>query len=230
MQAWLLPDCRLLLTTWRGTVVDVMLTLRRWIALGLIVIAALSCLASESMMRGRGFVLASEPILFDAELHPRFTANQVRDSAASTRDGLAKWAATREGRTIIARFLSTDREVEVIESADELSIGRAPQPGFMTLLAADDHTKVKTYQLILNPSLAAEYNQRSAIDLGLPRTPAEVMALAWAGEMLHVDLYAKGIPLPHHQRADFQERWRLVADALGLPRVPHVTDGLPGVR
>jgi hypothetical protein len=207
----------------RGTVFDVDRIVRRWLVLALSVISAF---ASASDRVGRGFVLAGEPIAFDADLRPRFTANQMRDSAASTRDGLAKWASTREGRTIIARFRATDREVEVIESADEVSIGRAPQPGFMTLLAFEDRTKVKTYQLILNPALAAEYNQRSAIDLGLPRTPAEVMALAWAGEMLHVDLYAKGIPLPHHQRADFQERWRLVADALGLPRVPHVTDEL----
>jgi hypothetical protein len=125
----------------RGTVFDVDRMFRRWIVAALIVISAF---ASAGDRLGRGFVLAGEPIVFDADLRPRFTAHQMRDSAASTRDGLAKWAATREGRTIIARFQAKDREVEVIESADELSIGRAPQPGFITLHASEHRTKVKT--------------------------------------------------------------------------------------
>ena len=53
------------------------------------------------------------------------------------------------------------------------------------------------------------------------------MALAWTGEMLHIEFYAAGIPPPHHERADFQKRWRLVAWALGLERVEHVTDEFP---
>jgi hypothetical protein len=199
-------------------------TLRRWMVCLVLSCMVMSSIAWHAASRGRGFVLAGETILFDDDLHPRFTAKQMRSSAAATREGLAKWAATAEGRAIIGRFRASDREVEIIESDDGMSVGRAPQPGFMTLLAAGDATKVKTYQVILNPALAAQYDQRSSIDLGLPRTPAEVMALAWAGEMLHVDLYAKGIPLPHHERGDFQERWLRVADALGLPRVQHITD------
>jgi len=197
-------------------------TLRRCVCVVLSFLA-ISSLAWKNAPRGRGFVLAGESIVFDDEMHPRFTANQMRNSAVATREGLAKWAATSEGRSIIARFRVADREVEILESDDGLSVGRAPQPGFMMLLAANDATKVKTYQVILNPALAAQYDQRSSIDLGLPRTPSEVMALAWAGEMLHIDFYANGIPLPHHERSDFQERWLAVAAQLGLPNATHRT-------
>jgi hypothetical protein len=186
--------------------------------------SAFAYVATENAGRGRGFVLAAEPIVFDADQRPRFSAHQVAATAASTRAGLEKWSATLEGKSIIARFRAGDLEVDVVESADEPTIGRAPQPGFLILLAAGDRTKLKTYQLIVNPALAAEYNHPGAIDLGLPRTAADAMALAWAGEMLHIEFYAEGIPLPHHYRADFQERWRLVAAAMGMPRVQHVTD------
>ena len=171
-----------------------------------------------------GFVLAYEEIRFDADSRPRFSAHQLSASAEATRAGLEKWAATPEGKSIIARFQVDDREVIVIESDAELTIGRAPQPGFVTLLAAGDRKQKKSYRLIVNPALAAQYHGSKSIDLGLPRTPADAMALAWAGEMLHIEFYAAGIPLPHHHRADFQKRWRLVADALGMPRVEHVTD------
>jgi hypothetical protein len=171
-------------------------------------------------------ILAGEPIRFDADHVPQFSATQIEGSAEATRAGLVKWAATPEGRAILARFQTTDREVQVIEDADEPSIGRAPQPNFVTLLAAGDRKKQKTYRLILNPALAAQYDHAHEMDLGLPRTPAEVMALAWAGEMLHIDFYAKGVALPHHARGDFQERWESVAKALGLPRALHETDSV----
>ena len=169
-------------------------------------------------------VLAGEPISFDADDTPRFTAKQIEQSSESVREGFVKWAATPEGRAIVARFRGTERDVHVTETAEEPAIGRAPQPGFLTFLAAKDPKKTKSYELFLNPILAAQYNSASEMDLGLPRTPAEVMALAWAGEMLHIDFYADGVPLPHHERGDFQERWQRVVDALGLPRAHHGGD------
>jgi hypothetical protein len=39
--------------------------------------------------------------------------------------------------------------------------------------------------------------------------------------MLHVDFYSRGISLPHHQRADFQDEWRVVARELGYPEMKH---------
>jgi hypothetical protein len=184
--------------------------------------------ASESATSGGGIILADEAIRFDADLRPQFSAHQMRASAEATRAGLLRWAATGEGKSIIARFQAKDRQVIVIESGDESTIGRAPQPGFVTLLAAGDPKQLKTYWLIVNPALAAQYDRPKGIELGFPRTPEDVMALAWAGEMLHIEFYAAGIPLPHHDRSDFQKRWRLVADALGLWRVEHVTDELQG--
>lgn len=186
--------------------------------------SAFAYVASESADRGRGFVLAEETVRFDADLRPQFSERQLRMTAEPTRAGLVRWAVTLEGKSIIARFQGHEREVIVIESADEPTIGRAPQPGFRTLLAAGDAKQLKTYQLIVNPALAAQYQGSKSIDLGLPRTPADAMALAWAGEMLHIEFYAEGIPLPHHRRADFQERWHLVAQALGMPRAEHVTE------
>jgi hypothetical protein len=180
--------------------------------------------SSEGAERGRGFILADEPIRFDADLRPQFSGNQIHGSAESTRAGFVQWAATLEGKSIIRRFRTPGYDVIVLESTDEPTIGRAPQPGFVTLLAAGDPKQLKTYWLIVNPSLAAQYDRPKSIDLGLPRTPTDAMALAWAGEMLHIEFYAAGIPLPHHRRADFQERWRLVAEALGMPRVEHITD------
>jgi hypothetical protein len=56
------------------------------------------------------------------------------------------------------------------------------------------------------------------------------MAAAWAGEMLHIDFYSQGISLPHHERADFQEQWRLVAGELGFPMLPHEEDRGQGIR
>lgn len=177
-----------------------------------------------ALLLATGFILAGEAIEFDADLRPRFTEKQVRETAASTRAGLVKWAATAEGKAIITRFQVSDREVVVTESGDEPSIGSAPQPGFLTMLAANDRAKRKTYQLVVNPSLAAQYDNKTAVHLGLPQTPADVMALAWAGEMLHIDFYANGISLPHHDRPDFQERWQEVVAAMGMPRVDHMTE------
>ncbi|HEY0157372.1 MAG TPA: hypothetical protein VGF28_08820 [Thermoanaerobaculia bacterium] len=186
--------------------------------------AVLALVAAAPAPRGAGFVLAGESIAFDAGLRPRFSEHQVRATSLATRDGFALWSATAEGKAIIRRFHETEREVHVFESDSETGIGRAPQPGFATLLTAGDPTRRKRYDLILNPTLAGQYAKPSTLDLGLPRTPGDVMAVAWAGEMLHIDFYADGIPLPHHQRNDFQERWRAVANALGFPLVDHATD------
>ena len=47
--------------------------------------------------------------------------------------------------------------------------------------------------------------------------------VAMVAEMLHVDFYANGVQLPHHDRNDFQQRWRAVVNALDLARVEHGT-------
>ena len=168
--------------------------------------------------------LSSESVRFDAQQRPVFSAHQIATTASSTRAGLTKWAATAEGRAIIGRMRGDDREVTIVEDDREIGVGRAPQPDTNTLLAAKDERQVKQYRLILNPKLAAQYNHPAAIDLGFPRSAADVMAAAWAAEMLHIDFYARGITLPHHDRADFQERWQLVVAAMGMPRVDHMTE------
>lgn len=170
-----------------------------------------------------GIVLAGDRVAFDGELRPRFTANQVTSTSAATRSGLERWARTAEGRLILRRFQEGERTVVVTEDVDEGTPGRAPQPGLQTLLAARNPKVRKRYDLILNPTIASQYNNASSIDLGLPRTATDVMALAWAGEMLHIDFYANGVPLPHHERSDFQERWLAVAAQLGLPNATHRT-------
>lgn len=201
---------------------------RAVIAVCLLVSSAFATFASESASQTGGIILADEAIRFDADLRPQFSVHQMSASAEATRAGLVRWAATSEGRSIIARFQAKDRQVIVVESDDESTIGRAPQPGFVTLLAAGDPKQLKTYWLIVNPSLAAQYDRPKSIPLGLPQTASDVMALAWAGEMLHIEFYATGIPLPHHERPDFQKRWLRVADALGMARAQHGTDEFQG--
>lgn len=169
-------------------------------------------------------MLAGEPIQFDDAMRPRFTPRQTMESAAATRAGLAKWAATREGRRLITRFLTPEYQVTITEDSSEVGPGRAPQPGLATLMSATDPTRVKEYSLILNPALANQYGRVNSLDLGEPSTPRDVMAAAWAGEMLHLDFYADGIPLPHHKRPEFQRRWRAVAAELGFPRLRHDTE------
>jgi hypothetical protein len=199
---------------------------RAAIAICVLICGAFAVLASDS--HTGGIILADEAIRFDADLRPQFSAHQLRASAEATRAGLLRWAATGEGKSIIARFQAKDRQVIVIESDDESTIGRAPQPGFVTLLAAGDPKQLKTYWLIVNPALAAQYDRPKSVPLGLPQTAADVMALAWAGEMLHIEFYAAGIALPHHERSDFQKRWLRVADALGMARAEHGSDELHG--
>lgn len=167
---------------------------------------------------------AGEQLQLDERFQPRFTEHQLRTTAASTREGFAKWAATPEGRAILAHFRADDLVVDAMESAAEPSLGRAPEPGMATLLAAHDARQVKRYELILNPHIAGEYDRADAIRLGEPATPADVMATAWAGEMLHIEFYSRGIQLPHHQRADFQSRWHAVAEQLGFPLMRHTTE------
>lgn len=174
------------------------------------------------------FLLAGEPVAFDDAIRPRFTKRQIAGSSASTRAGFEKWAATGEGRRLISRFRTTQYEVIVIEDDYEPAPGRAPQPGLATFLAAGDAKKTKRYDLILNPYLADQYSAANALRIGRPVTPADVMAAAWAGEMLHIELYADGVRLPHHERDDFQQRWLRVAIELGFPAMRHHTDHFSG--
>lgn len=166
--------------------------------------------------------LASESIRFDSAARPVFSEHQIASCAESTRAGLARWAATAEGRAILERLRRDEYEVTIVEDPNEPGIGRAPHPNAATMIANDK--QMKRFTLILNPALAKQYDNPAAIDLGLPRTSADVMAAAWAAEMLHIEFYARGIPLPHHHRDDFQERWRTVAMQLGFPRMTHGTE------
>jgi hypothetical protein len=50
------------------------------------------------------------------------------------------------------------------------------------------------------------------------------MAAAWAGEMLHIYYYSKGIGLPHHSRPDFQVNWQTMTRELGMAGLPHGND------
>lgn len=173
----------------------------------------------------RAFVLAGEPVTFDAGLQPRFSEEQLRSSAPSTRIGLARWAATPNGQRMLAHFNTNEFLVRVTESTDESGAGRAPQPGLATLVAAADHTRLKGYDLILNPGYGAP--GRFAAVPGQPASPNDMMAVAWAAEMLHIYYYSKGISLPHHGRADFQQEWREIASELGYPSLKHDDHEVP---
>jgi hypothetical protein len=168
------------------------------------------------------FLLAGESIAFNAAGKAEFTANQLRNSSDATRRGFLRWAATPHGREVIARFDAREFAVLIEEDSSESGLGRAPQPALGTLIAAGNHTARKTYTLILNPNF--DLPQGFTPMPGEPATSEDMMAAAWAGEMLHVDFYARGISLPHHERDDFQEEWRLVARELGFPNLAHAAE------
>jgi len=165
-------------------------------------------------------VLAGDPVAFDRSFVPRFTDAQIRNTAEATRAGLGRWAATAEGHKLMQYFVENDLVINVDEDADEPGLGRAPDPRLANLVAAAHHTRVRNYDVVLNP-------QFFSIPQGWvplpnePATPADAMAAAWAGEMLHVYFYSRGIELPHHARADFQDEWREVAAELGMPSLQH---------
>jgi len=170
-------------------------------------------------MPARGAILlAGEAVRFDPA--PQFTIRQLRHTAAATRDGLARWAATAQGREIIGYFATPEHEVIVLEDDADRGAGHAPQPGLATLAAAGDHAKVKTYVVVLNPGFYGDTRRMKPMPTEAGTT-AELMSAAWAAEMLHVWFYAQGISLPHHSRADFQERWRAIAAELGFPAMRH---------
>ncbi|GAC1429493.1 MAG: hypothetical protein NVSMB68_01720 [Thermoanaerobaculia bacterium] len=164
-------------------------------------------------------VLAGDPVRFDVEGQPAFTVGQLRNSEASTRAGLGRWSATASGKEIIAFFADRRARVIVTEDGSEEGAGRAPQPGLATLIAAD-RVKSRTFEVVLNPTFF-QLPQRTTPLPDQPVTPPDMMAAAWAGEMLHVCFYARGISLPHHARADFQREWRAVTAELGMPSLRH---------
>ncbi len=171
----------------------------------------------------RAFVLAGESVYFDQQLMPHFTERQMLGSALETRTGLVRWAETPAGRRLIARFNAREYEIDVIEDSSEEGPGRALQPGLATLVAAGDHAAVKRYSLILNPDFRVPPG-KNVFPSAQPLTQTDMMAAAWAGEMLHIDFYSRGISLPHHPRSDFQEEWRAVARELGYPDMKHEDD------
>jgi hypothetical protein len=168
----------------------------------------------------RVFLLAGERVRFDPQMRPQFTENQMLNSTAATREGLVRFAATEHGKMWIARFSASEYEVTVSEDTDEDGIGRAPQPGIATLVSAGDHSKLKMYELILNPTWFRIPDGMEPLP-NQPVTPADMMAIAWAGEMLHIYFYSQGISLPHHPRPDFQREWRAIAAELGMPNLTH---------
>ena len=105
------------------------------------------------------------------------------------------------------------------------ALGQAPQPGLATLLTANNPSKVKTYELFLNPSAAVDLPKgATVISTGMPTSGKDMMAAAWAGEMLHIDFYSKGTSLPHHSRSEFQQAWEAITQELGFPSMPHGND------
>ena len=174
-------------------------------------------------------ILADEPVVFDAQQKIRFTEWQLARTAKATREGLVRWASTEEGRRILRHFAATHCEVFVREDVGEPGMGRAPQPGIATLVASRDIAKRKVYELILNP-LSKDVPKQMKTLPHHPATTADFLAAAWAAEMLHIEFYSRGILLPHHRRADFQQRWETVATQLGFPTMTHDDEHAEPVR
>jgi ribosomal protein L34 len=175
------------------------------------------------------FVLVGEHVLFNADLQPQFTEKQVRETAPELRAGFARWAATPNGRRLIARFRAKEYEIVIAEDVYEEGPGRAPQPALATLVASSDHRARKSYTVIINPAFRLAQG-RNIFPSAQPKTQTDLMAAAFAGEMLHVDFYSRGMSLPHHQRSDFQDEWRAIARELGYPDMKHEDDDERAIR
>jgi len=170
-----------------------------------------------------GIVLAGQPVHLDSNFRIEFTDAQIRGTSAATREGLVRFASTPHGRRMLRHFATSEYTIVVFENPDDGEVGSAPQPGIATLVAANDHSIAKSYEIDLHPPIFAVPEAA----LPLPNqavTPADQMAAAWAAELLHIDFYSRGISLPHHQRADFQREWRAIAEELGFPTMPHGED------
>ena len=120
---------------------------------------------------------------------------------------------------MIRRLDTREYDIEVSPELLNNSTGEAPPPSIATIINAVDHSKVKSYELLLNPSFKP--TTETLVFNDEPATPGQMMAAAWAAEMLHIEFYARGISLPHHSRADFQKEWRELARQLGFPRLAH---------
>lgn len=179
--------------------------------------------AAAALLFVSAFIMAGDSVRFDDKLQPRFTARQINGTSEAARAGLARWAATEHGARLVAYFNAGEYEVIVTEDSSEEGMGRAPQPGIATLAAATGHGKVKSYDLILNPRFFLVPKGMTPLP-DQPTTPADMMAAAWAAEMLHIYFYSQGVSLPHHQRPDFQREWRSVATELRMPMLTHDDD------
>ena len=166
-----------------------------------------------------GIILAGDPIVVTSDGRVTFTARQREETSQVIRDGLSRWAATAHGGIMLKRFVSPEYEIDVTVGSSDAA-GRAPQPGIPTLMASSDHELRKRYSIVLNPAPFVLPKGMTALP-GMPATTTDVMAVAWAAEMLHILFYSEGISLPHHERADFQEQWRLIASELGFPGLEH---------
>lgn len=171
-------------------------------------------------------LLAGEPLQVGPDATVHFTKKQLAQSSASVREGFVKWASTQQGQRLLRHFAGAEYQVVVREDLDEPGIGRAPEPGMIAFVAAGDHAKVKVYELILNPTPWKLPPGTTALP-NEPATAADLLAAAWAAEMLHIELYSKGIRLPHHGRPEFQEAWTAVAKELGFPAMTHGDDDRP---
>lgn len=168
-------------------------------------------------------ILGEEPVRLDAQRKVRFTEKQLSSTTVATREGFVRWAATAEGARILRHFEKAHCEIFVREDVHEPGMGRAPQPGIATLVASNNDAKRKVYELILNPMSRDVPKEMKPLPQH-PATTADFLAAAWAAEMLHIEFYSRGILLPHHRRADFQERWEAVAAQLGFPTMAHDDD------
>lgn len=169
-------------------------------------------------------LIAGGTVRFDGAFAPQFTQRQIQSTSEATRIGLARWAATPHGRKMLQFLAANACEITIIEDDAERGIGRAPEPGIATLVSATTRPlQRKRFELILNPDYYRLPKGMWPL-AGQPRTAADAMAIAWAGEILHIYFYAHGISLPHHSRADFQDEWRAIAAELGMGTVPHGDD------
>ena len=166
---------------------------------------------------------AEEPIHFDEHQMPVLSDLQRRELESDFQKGLERYARTREGKAMIAKYGrpgSIDIRIRLAPN-DEGILGSAA-PASNNLAAAVGAAPF-VYVVTINSSLeGVEIRDAKPIGYVYPANTTDLRALQIGAEILHVDFFVEGSRAgTHHENEEFQARWSAFVRELGYPGFPH---------
>jgi hypothetical protein len=166
---------------------------------------------------------ADEPIRFDEHQMPVLSSVQKRELESDFQRGLERYARTREGKAMIAKYGSSGGiDIQVrLEPNDQGILGFAA-PASNNLAAALGVAPF-VYVVTINSSLeGVEIQNAKPLGYVYPANTPDLRALQIGAEFLHVDFFVEGFEAgTHHENAKFQARWAAFVKELGYPGFPH---------